>query len=126
MYSWRGEKKKKKSVKARIFDFKIGRHDPGELAKMIKSKHNIEKLIENKIILADPAMHFEMATGPNALPQPKQEEYLKENPVDIDGIGYKNTSYFRVQQQEKIDRERHLLAISSKQNRSLESFSIEE
>ena len=99
MYSWRGNKKKKEeTLKKRIFDFKIGRHDPGELAKMIKSKHNIEKLIESKIILADPAMHFEMATGPNAVPQPKQEEYLKENPVEIEGIGYKNTSYFRVQQ----------------------------
>ena len=47
-----------------------------------------------------------MLEGPTKFEQPKTEEYLKNNPVYIPGIGYNNTSYFRVKRQEIKDKER--------------------
>ena len=46
--------------KSRVFHKKIGRWNPGDLAKKIKETHDIERLIHDKVIMKNPALHFEM------------------------------------------------------------------
>ena len=73
MYSWRdpcssrGSERKKK----RIYERKIGKWNPADLANKIREKHNIKKLVENKIIMRNPEHHFEMINSPSKMPMPK-------------------------------------------------------
>lgn len=55
---------------------KVGKWDPGELVNKIKEKHNIDKLIEDKVILKNPEHHFEMIKGESRIKLPKQDDYL--------------------------------------------------
>ena len=48
-----------KKQKERVYEIKVGNWDPGLLAKKIMAQHDIKKLIEDKIIPADPSNHFE-------------------------------------------------------------------
>lgn len=45
--------------KKRVYDIKVGEWDPGELARVIHSKHDINQLIKDKIVESDPQYHFE-------------------------------------------------------------------
>ena len=60
-----------------------------------------------------------MMAGSTRLAMPKQDEYLKKNPIEIPGFGYKNTSYFKVKEQEKVDKARDLMNVANKATQSL-------
>ena len=62
--------------KSRVYHKKIGRWNPGDLAKKIKETHDIERLIHDKVIMRNPALHFEMIQSRSRLSLPKQDEYL--------------------------------------------------
>ena len=126
IYSWReGLTPRSKSI-GRVYQKKIGRWNPGDLAKKIKEKHDIDRLIHDKVILKNPAVHFEMIQGQSRLSLPKQDEYLKNNPIEVDGLGYKNTSYFKLMTLEREQRRRKQLAEAGRVMQSLEKFPKEQ
>ena len=69
----------------------MGNWDPGLLAKKIMAQHDIKKLIEDKIIPADPSNHFErlqLRLRGDKITNETTDAYLKKNPVEIDGLGF--------------------------------------
>ena len=59
---------------------KVGKYDPGVLAKKIREKHDIEGLIKDKIVESDPHYHFERIQL-ERFQNNKTDEYLKEHPI---------------------------------------------
>ena len=66
-----------------------------------------------------------MINGPTRLSLPRQEEYLKKHPIELDGLGYRNTSYKKLVDIEEEERRQKQIADAGKVMQNLEKFPLD-